>query len=134
MKKRTRKQIKLLYIEDSIVDKNVFDCIKDSIKDDYPKQKIVTEALSLMGNTCGVGLEKLSKAIRLADIIVFDYGGLCQAAIMCAGHTAIDYWNRLFISWIREMPNKDWRCISSLDTYESEERKELEELGVNFQW
>lgn len=132
MKRCTK--IKLLYIEDGIVDKDMFSVLKETIQDNYPNRKINAKAVSLMGRTCGVGLEELSKAIKLADVVVFDYGGLCKAALMSGGYAAIDYWNRLFISWIRETPSKDWRCISAIDTYEEDERQELEELGVNFQW
>ncbi len=134
---KKQKIIKLLYIEDSIVKKAMFDSIKCDVEDDYPKHALKSKAMSLMGNTSGEQLEKLAKAVRWADVVVFDYGGLCMSArygFKPGGYAAIDYWNRLFINWIRETPSKDWRCISAVDTYDYRERKELEQLGVNFRW
>lgn len=126
---------KLLYIEDSLhIDKDLFVAVRESVCDDYMGKKITAKAISLMGKTSGKNLEVLKKEIRLADIIVFDYGGLCQAALMGGGAAAIDYWNRFFVKMIESFSSKDWRCISAINTFDEVDKKELEDLGVSFKY
>lgn len=121
-----------MYIEDSIVDKKVLNSTVETINDDYPNEKLKIQTVSLCceKNHNIPLVEKITTAIELADIVVFDYGGL--QAIGLTG--LVDHWNRFFIKMITEHCGKDWRCFSALQTFEQPDREELEELGVKFEW
>jgi len=122
----------MVYIEDSVVDKRVVESMVETVQDDYPKDKIEVKTISLCCEkdfTTPIH-EKVKNAVESSDIIVFDYGGLCGVGLS----GLVDYYNRFFMELVREHPNKDWRCISALDTFEQPDREELESLGVNFRW
>lgn len=122
----------MVYIEDSVVDKAEVESMVETVQDDYPNDKIVVKTISLC---CEEDYtvpthEKVKNAVESADIIVFDYGGLCGVGLT----DFVDCYNRFFMALIKEHPNKDWRCISALNTFEQPDREELESLGVNFRW
>lgn len=128
-----KKKVKLLYIEDGKINRAIVEAIKENVQDDYSGMEIKTATLSLVNDiTPTHNIEKLTKAIRNANVIVFDYGGL--GGFMGLSHALVDWWNRFFIKQVESYSNRDWRCISALDTFEAEDRELLESLGVQFKY
>jgi len=78
------------------------------------------------GDHPGVMWEDIEKAVKKHDVIYFDYGGLYSTGGL------IDFWNREFTKLIENHPSKRWHCFSLIDTFEYEDKKRLEELGVVF--
>lgn len=125
-----------LYIEDT-EDKQIQKLQKEWMETEFEDNyRIIHKTTSIMsdGGTTAAYLEKLKRMIQEADVITFDYGGFQQMASWGAGYSIVDYWNRFFVQQISDHPNKDWRCVSNLETFEDDDRKLLEELGVKFRW
>ena len=130
--KKTKKP-KILDIEDGKPDKTVFNVMIENISGEYGYEDemlpVKVLVLSEIGQESAV--EIITKEVLKADVICFDYGGFYS---IFGSSKFIDWWNRFFISLIRNFPNKDWRCFNALNVYDEIEEKELKNLGVKFRW
>lgn len=124
-----------LYIEDT-KDELIQRLQKEWIEEEFDDHKVIHKTTSILeeGGTALVYIEKLKSMIQEADVITFDYGGFQQMANWGGGYSIVDYWNRFFLQQIEDHPNKDWRCVSALNTFEDDDKVRLEELGVKFRW
>ncbi len=127
MKKRTKK---LLYIEDSNINKMVLEATIELLEEEY-NCKIKTTKIELYKVGQKWAVENLPGEVERSDIIVFDYGG--YYSIFGSGGF-IDWWNRFFISLIKNNSSKDWKCHNALDVFDTDDRSDLENLGVKFKW
>lgn len=74
--------------------------------------------------------EDIREIVAGSDVILFDYGML--AGLGCG--EMWDRWNRFFLQCVEDFPSKHWFCVSSLETFDCEEKSHLKELGVKFYW
>lgn len=130
-----KKTLRTLYIQD-MKDDIIKRMIKEDLTEEFHKYKVVHKTTCIMddGGTSKLYIEKLKNLIQRSDVIVFDYGGLYQMAVFGGGMCIVDYWNRFFIKQIEEHPSKNWRCFSALNTFDYDEKENLEKLGVQFKW
>ena len=121
--------MKAIYIEDGL-DFCIRHLLQEEAKEVWGCDEF--ESVSIIHGDRLTICERITSLIETADVVYFDYGGLTSGVCFHGIGDFIDYWNRFFINQIEEHPNKKWFCVSAVNTFREEDRKQLEAVGVEF--